>query len=137
MRVNATRFRSFLRRLPAVRVAAVLLALGAGGCATSSEGPRLGSKWRDAEIAVSNLTPYPWRIALRSAESAEPKLVQVQPRESFAVVVAGGDYQIEQALVATDPTVAMSRSFNARFEAGERYEWNLATLLSAETPVAP
>lgn len=107
------------------------------GCSTAPETPRLATTWREAEVAVSNLTPYPWRLALRSPQGAEVKTVEVRPRESLAVVVAGGEYVIEQTLVAPDPAVAKSRSFTARFEAGERYRWSLATLLSAEEVVAP
>ncbi len=116
-------------------VVALLLVLT--GCTTTPETPRLAMTWREAEVAVSNLTPYPWRIALRSPQGAEVKTVEVRPRESLAVVVAGGEYVIEQTLVATDPAVATTRNFSARFEAGERYRWSLATLLSAEDVVAP
>lgn len=125
----------FLRaRLPGLGLA---LLLGLAGCTTAPETPRLANTWREAEVAVSNLTPYPWRIALRSPQGAEVKTVDVRPRESLAVVVAGGEYVIEQTLVATDPAVATSRNFTARFEAGERYRWSLATLLSAEEVVTP
>lgn len=118
--------------------AACLLALAAlAGCAGRPEAPRLAKMRTEAEIAVTNLTPYPWRIALRPAAGMEPKLVQVQPRETFAVVLAGGDYQVEQTLIGGERESPTSRNFQARFEAGERYRWSLATLLSADDTAAP
>ncbi len=119
------------------RVACLLVGLVLAGCVSKPEAPRLAVGWKEAEIAVTNLTPYPWRIALRSPAGADIKTVQVQPRETFAVVVEGGDYVVEQTLVAADPTVGTTRNFAARFEAGERYRWSLATLLSSETAPSP
>ncbi len=119
------------------RAACLLAVVGFAGCAGTPEAPRLAKARTEAEIAVTNLTPYPWRIALRPAAGMEPKLVQVQPRETFAVVLAGGDYQVEQTLIAGDRDAPTSRNFQARFEAGERYRWSLATLLSADDTVAP
>jgi len=115
----------------------LLVAIGGAGCSTPSEIPALAKGRQEAEIAVTNLTPYPWRIALRTPQGADVKTVNVQPRESFAVVVTGGDYVVEQTLVAADAAAGASRNFSARFEPGERYRWSLATLLSTEEPVLP
>lgn len=137
MRVSSAHVLFRLARALGFGGAALGLMAGFTACSTTGEAPRLALRGNDAEIAVNNLTPYPWRIALRSPQGAEVKTVQVQPRESFAVVVTGGDYVIEQALVAADPTVASTRNFNARFEPGERYRWSLATLLSSEAAESP
>jgi hypothetical protein len=118
-------------------LACLLIALAGGGCSTLPEAPTLATDQREAEIAVTNLTPFPWRIALRTAQGAAVKTVNVQPRESFAVVVAGGDYVVEQTLVTADPAAGTTRNFSARFEPGERYRWSLATLLSSEGPASP
>jgi hypothetical protein len=125
-----------LRSIPVLVVFSVL-GLGFAGCSTAPEVPRLSADWRDAEIAVSNLTAHPWRIALRSPQGEEVKAVDIRPRESLAVVVAGGDYTIEQTLFAPPPLGATTRRFPGRLESGERYQWTLATLLSAEEAATP
>jgi hypothetical protein len=114
----------------------LVLAIIAGGCATPRTAVLATGRW-DAEIAVTNLTPYPWRIALRTLQGAEVKTVNVQPRESFAVVIAGGDYEVVQTVIAADTVASDTRNFSARFEAGERYRWSLATLLSSEDAITP
>lgn len=124
---------TFLR--PVAAACLLLAGLGAG-CSSTREAPRLARTWTEAEIAVSNLTPYPWRIALRPKEG-EPKLVQVQPRETFAIVLAGGDYSVEQTLVSGQSAAPTTRNFSARFEPGERYRWSLATLLASDEAAAP
>lgn len=119
-------------------LAAALLGLLLGaGCAAVREPSRLTNDWRQAEIAVENRTAHPWRIALRSPQGEEVKAVEIRPRESLALVVDGGDYTIEQTLYAPPPAGATSRRFPGRLEAGQRYRWTLATLLSAEEAVTP
>lgn len=120
-----------------VRAALLLVVLGASGCQTARETPRLATRWREAEVAVSNQTPHPWRLTLRSAEGEVVKAVEIRPRESLALVVDGGDYTIEQTLFAPGPAGPATRRFPGRLESGERYHWTLATLLSAEEVVAP
>lgn len=124
------------RSLPGFAVL-MLLTLLIAGCTTAPETPRLARDWREAEIAVSNLTAHAWRIALRSPQGEEVKSVEIRPRESVALVVAGGDYSIEQTLFAPAPVGTTVRRFPGRLEAGERYHWTLATLLSAEETPTP
>lgn len=107
------------------------------GCSTTNETPRLTRDWREAEIAVSNLTAHAWRIVLHSPQGEAVKTVEIRPREAVALVVAGGDYTIEQTLFAPAPVGTTVRRFPGRLEAGERYDWTLATLLSAEEVVTP
>jgi hypothetical protein len=124
-------------RLAWILVACVVITTGETGCSTAPPTPGLATRRNDAEIAVTNLTPHAWRIVLRSPQGADVKTVEVKPRESLALVVTGGDYVVEQTLMATGPAEATNRNFNARFEPGEKYRWSLATLLSAEEPTAP
>jgi len=131
---TSPKFPSF-RSIPAVLV--LMLGLSVAGCSTAPEVPRLASSWSDAEIAVSNLTAHAWRIALRSPTGEEVKSIEIRPRESLALVVAGGDYTIEQTLFAPAPVGATTRKFPGRLESGQRYQWTLATLLSAEEAVTP
>jgi hypothetical protein len=113
------------------------MAMGETGCSTAPPTPSLATRRNDAEIAVTNLTPHAWRIVLRSPQGADVKTVDVKPRESLALVVTGGEYVVEQTLMAAGPTETTNRNFNAHFEPGEKYRWSLATLLSAEEPTAP
>jgi hypothetical protein len=113
------------------------MAMGETGCSTAPPTPGLAIRRNDAEIAVTNLTPHAWRIVLRSPQGADVKTVEVKPRESLALVVAGGEYMVEQTLMAVEPAEGTKRNFSARFEPGEKYRWSLATLLSAEEPPVP
>lgn len=124
------------RSLPGIAVLTLLTLLTAG-CYTTHETPRLARDWREAEIAVSNLTAHPWRIALHSPQGEAVKTVEIRPREAVALVVAGGDYTIEQTLFAPAPVGTTVRRFPGRLEPGERYHWTLATLLSAEETLTP
>lgn len=124
------------RSLPGLAVL-LLLTLLTAGCQTAQVTPRLTRDWREAEIAVSNLTAHAWRIALHSPQGEAVKTVEIRPREAVALVVAGGEYTIEQTLFAPAPVGTTVRRFPGRLEAGERYHWTLATLLSAEEVLAP
>jgi hypothetical protein len=115
----------------------ILLTLLAAGCSTTPGTPRLTRDWREAEIAVSNLTAHAWRIALHSPQGDAVKTVEIRPREAVALVVAGGDYTIEQTLFAPDPVGTTIRRFPGRLAAGERYHWTLVTLLSGEEAFTP
>lgn len=85
---------------------------------------------RAAELMVANRTPYAWRLVFRTTAGVAVKEADVAPRESGVVRIAGGaDYVIEQAIV-TPGVEAAARSVAMRFEAGERYGWELATLLT-------
>lgn len=121
--------------MPTVLV--LLIGLAVSACSTAPEIPRLATRRSDAEVAVSNLTAHAWRIALRSPTGEEVKTIEIRPRESLALVVAGGDYTIEQTLFAPAPVGTTTRQFPGRLESGERYQWTLATLLSAEEAVTP
>jgi hypothetical protein len=113
------------------------IAAAGAGCATTAETRALAKDGREAEIAVTNLTAYPWRIAVRTLHGADVKTVSVQPRESFAMVIPGDEYEVEQTLLASPTTGGGIRTFTARFEPGQHYRWSLATLLSNDDSGAP
>jgi hypothetical protein len=50
-------------------------------------------------------------------------------------LAGGGSYEIEQTLMGAGSAEVATRRFPARFEAGQEYEWSLATVVSeVETP---
>ena len=130
--VRALRTWLFPLRRSSVFTAVLLLALSAGGgCASAPKGNELSLPPGHAEISVTNLSPHLWQLALRTPTAADAIRVEVKPRETFAVTMPGGEYVVEQTLVAVGRTPA-TRQFATRFEAGERYRWDLATLLTTE-----
>lgn len=116
-----------------VWAAAGMIVFGAGGCVAPAR-PEVEkvATVQVAEVVVNNRTPYAWRLVFRTAAGVAVKEADVAPRESGVVRIAGGvDYVIDQAIVTPGVRVA-ARSVAMRFEAGERYGWELATLLTAE-----
>ncbi len=103
-------------------------ALALAGCATPpTTGPLVVAP---ARLAVVNLTPYPWAIAVAPAAGGDARLVRIEPRGNADLDLPGGDYRIEQALISTPARPETVRQFPARFDAGQTYRWPLATLSS-------
>jgi hypothetical protein len=124
---------SKLVRLAPVLLAGVSLLYVLTGCATTPAGSSVALPRGHAEIAVTNLTAHVWHLALRATEATDAIRVEVKPLETFAVTMPGGDYVVEQTLLAVGGSAPATRRFNARFDAGERYHWNLATLLARDS----
>ena len=130
--VRALRPWLFPLRRSSVFTAVLLLALSAfGGCASAPKGNELSLPPGHAEISVTNLSPHLWQLALRTPNAGDAIRVEVKPRETFAVTMPGGEYVVEQTLLAVG-RIPATRQFATRFEAGERYRWDLATLLTTE-----
>lgn len=83
-----------------------------------------------ARLAVVNLTPYAWRIAVAPAAGGEARVVRIEPRGTAELELPGGDYRIEQAILASAEQPEATRRFPARLDAGQTYRWPLATLMS-------
>lgn len=107
------------------------------GCATAPADGRAALPPGNAEIVVTNLTPSPWRLALRSPQASDAIRVEIKPRETFTMTLPGGDYVVEQTLVPLAGAEATTRQFSAKFEVGERYRWSLATLLATDDGATP
>jgi hypothetical protein len=107
------------------------------GCASAPAANKLALPPGHAEISVTNLSPHLWQLALRAPQASDAIRVEVKPRETFAVTMPGGDYVVEQTLLAVGRTTSATRQFTARFDAGERYRWDLATLLTTEGSSVP
>ena len=112
----------------------MLAGLGQAGCATAGRdaaGAGGAAPTVRAEVAIENVTPYAWEIAVLTRGGAPVETVQVGPRETVPLELAGGAYVIEQRL-RTGPAMAdATRRIEATFEAGAAYVWPLATLRSA------
>ncbi len=129
---------TFLGRFGPIRFFVLLLAAGGlSGCATAPVDGRATLPPGNAEIVVTNLTPSPWRLALRSAKASDAIRVEIKPRETFTMTLPGDVYVVEQTIIPLLPTETTTRQFTAKFEIGERYRWSLATLLAADDVVAP
>lgn len=128
--MRPARAKGFVAVRCCIWAAAGAVMFGGGGCATSTQ-PVAIAPVRGAELVVENRTPYAWRLVFRTPAGVAVKEVNVAPRETGVVRIAGGaEYVIEQAIV-TPGVGAAARSVAMRLEAGERYEWELATLLTS------
>lgn len=117
---------------------ALLLCVAAlAGCASTPSDGRAALPRGNAEIVVTNLTPSPWRLALRSPQASDAIRVEIKPRETFTMTLPGGAYVVEQTLVPLIAAEAATREFSAKFEAGESYRWSLATLLATDDGPTP
>lgn len=100
--------------------------LALAGCATSPGLIEPASA--TARLAVVNLTPHVWRIAVSASAGGEPRVLQVEGHATVELELTGGDYHIEQTLLTTSAQGGATRVFPAAFEAGQAYRWPLATL---------
>lgn len=128
----------FATRRACIVAGALALALAGAGCASAPKVLAPVAAPRLAQIAIANLTDYTWAIEARPAPGATVQHWQVAPRATLEIALAGGDYVFAQTIVSPAASVgAATRRVSATFEAGERYEWSLATLLSAPRDEAP
>jgi len=108
---------------------AVGVAVGLAGCAapmTVAPRPAAGV----AHVALINFTGRAWLISLRAAGGGEVRSGRIAAAATIDLPLSAGDYVIEQTLLASDGAVAATRQLAVHFDAGERYRWPLATLLS-------
>jgi hypothetical protein len=111
-------------RLPALLAAALMLA----GCVAS---PGVSSRilaTEPARLAIINLTSRTWHITVSAIAGGEPRVIRIEPQAKVELDLARGDYSIEQTLVALSGKSEATRRFPASFEAGQTYQWPLATL---------
>ena len=105
----------------------LLLALG---CSTPVT---LAPKSAPAQLAITNVTDYSWRLVITAATGGEPRNVAVPPRAECTVAVDGGEYVIEQTVEAS----GLTRRISCRLESGQAYQWQLATLLAPGATFTP
>lgn len=83
-------------------------------------------------MVLRNISPHRWKVTFRPVMQVTPLVVQVAPRATDELSLAGGEYQIEQAVESGGADRPAPRTFSMRLEPGGRYRWVLATLLTAE-----
>jgi hypothetical protein len=79
---------------------------------------------------IENLTDYEWRIAVAATAGTETQASRVWARSSAEINLAGGDYVIEQTVVAENAGTELTRRLPAQLAPGQTYRWRLVTLLS-------
>jgi hypothetical protein len=107
----------------------LVAALGLAGCAVAPT-PVVTPPAAKAHLSIVNLTNYAWRLALTAPQDGKARDVRVEPRRSVELELAGGDYQIEQAMLTSPDSPESVRRFPVRLDAGQTYRWPLATLLA-------
>lgn len=113
--------------------------LACAGCGTPVAGP-VAAPRPTAHVDVENLAPHAWRLVVRLPGGEAVHAMRVAPRGRGELTVpAAADLMIEQTLVSPTGEAAETRRVAVRFAAGERYRWELATLLTGgnEAPASP
>ncbi len=108
-----------------------ILVLAVTGCGTAPQTTQAASK-REAVVVLRNISPHRWKVTFRPVMQVVPVVVQVAPQATDELSLAGGEYQIEQAIDDGGPERPPPRTFSLRLESGERYRWVLSTLLTAD-----
>ena len=113
---------------------------GMAGCTAPApaSGPRNAAA-AASHLVVTNLTDYAWSLVIAPAAGGEDRTAQVPPRGSLTIVLAGGDYLIDQSALPVGAAPELSRRLPVRLAAGKTYRWRLGTLLSdaAGAPLSP
>lgn len=115
------------RRLAAPLVLAIVLA-GCAGTAPVADPPKEG-----ATLVLVNLTTHAWVITFTPVAGGAPRREEVASRATREVAVAGGRYDVEQAITPGGPV----RRLTVTLEPGTRYRWPLATLFSTRAEPGP
>lgn len=113
---------------------AVLLAAWGAGCAGGVAEPRMAAAATAApqpvRLTITNEATRAWQLSFLDLDGFEVKQLRLRAREAATVELAGGEYTLEQALLATSGARESVRRFPLRLKAGGSYNWTLATLLT-------
>lgn len=83
-----------------------------------------------ARLTLLNDSPCEWQIVFTPVAGGEPRAWKLSVDQSLEVELGGGDYVVEQTMLADDAGPDATRRFSMRFETGQIYRWRLITLLS-------
>jgi len=121
-------------RRGAVRLGlAIAWASAAGGCAGGPGElrtvPAVAEAPKPVRLTITNEATRAWHLSFLDLDGFEVKQVRLAAREEATVELAGGEYTLEQAMLATSGARESVRRFPLRLKAGGTYNWTLATLL--------
>ena len=85
-----------------------------------------------ARLTMLNTSDCEWQVVITSVASGNQATWKVPVTKSIEVDLAGGDYAVEQTMLADGAGPDATRRFTMRVGAGQSYRWRLMTLLSGE-----
>lgn len=105
-----------------------VLALLLAGCAgpVAVESPPV----KEARLVLVNQTGYSWQVSLTRSPESGSRLERLAPYATREIALAPGRYDIEQTLAPGEAGIEQTRKLAVTLEAGTRYRWPLATVLS-------
>ena len=89
-----------------------------------------------ARLTMLNTSDCEWQVVITSVASGNQATWKVPVKKSVEVELAGGDYAVEQTMLADGAGPDATRRFTIRVGAGQSYRWRLMTLLSGEAAAA-
>jgi hypothetical protein len=89
-----------------------------------------------ARLTMLNTSDCEWQVVITSVASGDQGTWKVPVAKSIVVELAGGDYAVEQTMLADGAAPDATRRFTMRLAAGQSYRWRLMTLLSGEAAAA-
>lgn len=90
-----------------------------------------------AVLAIVNETDYDWSVTMISGSGLR-SATNVSRRDRSVIVLTPGTYEIVQETTGgLSPGEKLRRTLSATFEASERYEWPLRTLMAADGGLRP
>lgn len=105
------------------------IGLALAGCA--STGTVAPPAPATAHLSVVNQTPYAWQIAVAGLQGGSARSLRVAARGTVELDLPGDNYSIEQTMLVEAGRPGTTRSLVTRLDAGQTYQWPLATLMSA------
>jgi hypothetical protein len=85
-----------------------------------------------ARLTMLNSSGCEWQVVITSVTSGDRGTWKLPVATSIEAELAGGDYMVEQTMLADGAGADAMRRFTMRLEAGQSYRWRLMTLLSDE-----
>lgn len=85
-----------------------------------------------ARLTMLNASGCEWRIVITSVASGDRGTWKLPVAKSIEAELGGGDYAVEQTMLADGAGADATRRFTMWLEAGQSYRWRLMTLLSEE-----
>ena len=88
-----------------------------------------------AQVTMVNGSPCEWLVVFTSMANGERHSWKLPLSNSVDAKFVGGDYAIEQTMLADETSAEATRRFTMRLEPGLSYRWRLMTLLSEQADV--